>query len=655
VSTSRKEFGEAEKAFRQEGDEGSWAILRSRAQRIRLLTNPTWQDFLSFVLSLGAVILISVILVLLGWDTLRQTITIDPISVPKSFSEDKGISPDVASRRLQDAIDKVLAHINLPSATPQRSLSPSSTRNRDADLFAIPGQRANILQGSDLPTIVLPAVGASLDSFAITIQNFLGLGRRMQISGEFTLFEGHLGLVLRKNHHVIFSHASDGDPNHPELLLEQAAVAVIDETEPIMGAMIHNNFGNDRHREGKSEEAASEYRVAVTLDPGNAVPHYNLANVLAEQGNPGDAIDEYRVAIADNSRDTSALVNLGNVLEKLGELESGTKHLEEAVAAFRTALKGDTHSRAPLDWAATQSNLGNALAAIGERESGTAHLEEAIEAYRAALQELTRDRVPLDWAQTQNNLGRVLSTLGERESGTARLEEAIGAYRAALQQRTRDRVPLDWAQTQTNLGNALVALGEREASRARLEEAVVAFRAALEERTRDRAPLDWARTQTNLGNVLVALGERESGTARLEEAVAAYRAALEELTRDRVPLDWAQTQADLGNALLALGERESGTARLEAAVAAYRAALEELTRDRVPLDWAQTQADLGNALAALGERESGTARLEEAVAALDACLTITSPVWPPELLKSIRSQRENVQKRILERKALQKS
>ena len=37
----------------------------------------------------------------------------------------------------------------------------------------------------------------------------------------------------------------------------------------------------------------------------------------------------------------------------------------------------------------TQNNLGNALVALGERETGTARLEEAVAAYRAALEELT--------------------------------------------------------------------------------------------------------------------------------------------------------------------------------------------------------------------------------------------------------------------------
>ena len=56
----------------------------------------------------------------------------------------------------------------------------------------------------------------------------------------------------------------------------------------------------------------------------------------------------------------------------------------------------------------TQNNLGNALQSLGERESGTARLEEAVAAYRAALEERTRERVPLDWAMTQNNLGNAL-------------------------------------------------------------------------------------------------------------------------------------------------------------------------------------------------------------------------------------------------------
>jgi tetratricopeptide (TPR) repeat protein len=314
---------------------------------------------------------------------------------------------------------------------------------------------------------------------------------------------------------------------------------------------------------------------------------------------------------------------LGNALQTLGERESGTARLEEAVSAYRAALEERTRDRVPLDWAMTQNNLGNALATLGERASGTARLEEAVSAYRAALEERTRDRVPLDWAATQNNLGNVLQTLGGRESGTARLEEAVSAYRAALEELTQDRVPLDWATTLNNLGNVLWTLGGRESGTTRLEEAVSAYRAALEELTRDRVPLDWATTQNNLGAALQALGERESGTAWLEEAVSAYRAALEERTQDRVPLDWAMTQTNLGNALATLGGRESGTARLEEAVSAYRAALEERMRDRVPLDWAMSFGNQGVALMHLADRSDDTELAETALRQIEMARDVT--------------------------------
>jgi tetratricopeptide (TPR) repeat protein len=124
----------------------------------------------------------------------------------------------------------------------------------------------------------------------------------------------------------------------------------------------------------------------------------------------------------------------------------------------------------------TQNNLGVALRLLGERESGTARLQEAVDALLAALQECTRERVPLDWADTQNNLGTALTALGERESGTARLLEAIKAFRNALMERTRERVPLEWARTQSNLGIALRALGEHESETAHL---VAAWNACL--------------------------------------------------------------------------------------------------------------------------------------------------------------------------------
>ena len=314
--------------------------------------------------------------------------------------------------------------------------------------------------------------------------------------------------------------------------------------------------------------------------------------------------------VDDDDQRASLHVALGNALQTLGERESVSDRLEQAVAAYEAALRIYTRERAPLQWAGTQNNLGTALAALGRRKSGTDHLERAVAAYEAAFQEYTRECIPLDWAATQNNLGNTLQTLGERESGTARLEQAVAAYEAALQVHTRERVPLDWATTQNNLGAALQTLGERESGTARLERAVAVYEAALQERTRERVPLQWAATQNNLGNALQTLGERESGPDRLEQAIAAYEAALQERTRERVPPQWATTQNNLGATLAALGRRESDPARLEQAVAAYEAALQVYTREHMPHYWTMTRQALDDVLALLRERKAGSGTSE---------------------------------------------
>jgi exonuclease VII small subunit len=168
-----------------------------------------------------------------------------------------------------------------------------------------------------------------------------------------------------------------------------------------------------------------------------------------------------------------------------------------------------------------------ALATLGERESGTARLEEAVDAYRAALEERTRERVPLDWAMTQNNLG---AALGPSASGRAarrawrrRSPPTARRWRNGPASACRSTGP----RPRTTWASRSRALGERESGTERLEEAVAAYRAALEERTRERVPLDWAMTQMNLGLALWTLGERTKRRETLVDARAAIAGAFE--------------------------------------------------------------------------------------------------------------------------------
>ena len=201
-------------------------------------------------------------------------------------------------------------------------------------------------------------------------------------------------------------------------------------------------------------------------------------------------------------------------LYEYGRDRGSNVHLVAAIALRREqlALAGSADERG-----VALNNLGNALLGLGERESGTARLEEAVQAYRAALEERTRERVPLDWAATQNNLGNALSRLGERESGTARLEEAVaGLSRGAGGKDARAgsaRLGDDAEQSRQCALSARRA-GERDGAARGGGRRPIARRWRKGRASGFR--FDWAATQNNLGIALTSArraGERD-GAAR---------------------------------------------------------------------------------------------------------------------------------------------
>jgi exonuclease VII small subunit len=103
---------------------------------------------------------------------------------------------------------------------------------------------------------------------------------------------------------------------------------------------------------------------------------------------------------------------------------------------------------------------------LGERESGTARLEQAVAAYREALKERATMEAQLgkalkENATTQYQLGEALFMLGKRESGTARLEQAVAAYRAALDVFTKGGASDLLDDARRNLADAETLLAER--------------------------------------------------------------------------------------------------------------------------------------------------------------------------------------------------
>jgi tetratricopeptide (TPR) repeat protein len=88
---------------------------------------------------------------------------------------------------------------------------------------------------------------------------------------------------------------------------------------------------------------------------------------------------------------------LADAFLTLGEQAGLNEPLTEAINLYQSILQSPASRDDPLDWAMTQNNLGAALLRLGERESGTARLEEAVAAYREAQVVWTGAAVPKSW------------------------------------------------------------------------------------------------------------------------------------------------------------------------------------------------------------------------------------------------------------------
>lgn len=130
------------------------------------------------------------------------------------------------------------------------------------------------------------------------------------------------------------------------------------------------------------------------------------ANALAELERVGDARNgfgpEIRFEAAESLRD-------------YGYQRGVNAPIYVAIAVYRGLLEGEcARDKRPSEWATLQNSLGAAFSMLGERESGTARLEEAVAAYHEALKEWTREAHARGHGIAQANLTRALALMEQR-------------------------------------------------------------------------------------------------------------------------------------------------------------------------------------------------------------------------------------------------
>jgi tetratricopeptide (TPR) repeat protein/pimeloyl-ACP methyl ester carboxylesterase len=209
-------------------------------------------------------------------------------------------------------------------------------------------------------------------------------------------------------------------------------------------------------------ERAEAERLEASVRSGIALLEAGLEQDILRRDAPAAARRVEKIVALEHPDDASArfaaLRERQDTFHVRGRDKGINLDLGVAIEIARLALVA---ARGADERGTALNDLGLALRVLGERESGTGRLEEAVITYREALKEWTRERVPLAWAWIQNNLGNALWTLGARESGTERLEQAVAAYREALKERTRERVALQGSQPENYDGNGNHYLGAR--------------------------------------------------------------------------------------------------------------------------------------------------------------------------------------------------
>jgi tetratricopeptide (TPR) repeat protein len=437
-----------------------------------------------------------VICILVVQELSRDLVTIEPISVPKTLS-DNGFTPEVASHRLLDAIG------NFP-----RTIRTNSSRQLDDIPSSM--QTLNITPRDELQDFVVPTIGLSLNAIVSSIRSVLHSASGQSISGEIILHDNLAWLRLRVDGEPVFTSTTGVAPESLDELLTAAAPAVIEKIKPYVAAValyhdhpeqavekaqdiidrVTASDANARlketdlnvewsyilkanyHSDRKDYIQAEKFlRKALALNWSNWTAHADLGNILRSQGKLAEAIRQYDRSISINPTSAAVHNNLGNALSD--KARSDGKY-GDAIAEYRRAIDLDRKYSLP------HNNLGFALHLQGDPV-------EAIAEYRRAI------AIDPKYAQAHLNLGNILHDRADNV-------EAAAEYRRAID------IDPKFASAHYDLAIVLRAQDK-------LDDAIAEYQRAIEINPK------YVQAYNNLGMIFYDQG-------KLDEAIAEYRRAL---------------------------------------------------------------------------------------------------------------------------------
>ncbi len=96
----------------------------------------------------------------------------------------------------------------------------------------------------------------------------------------------------------------------------------------------HDSLGDFLARQGRSDDAAVQFRAALAIRPDDLPANLNLATLEANRGNLQDAIERYQMVAryaADTSLRATAYGNLGSAYRQIGDSARAKQCYEAAL------------------------------------------------------------------------------------------------------------------------------------------------------------------------------------------------------------------------------------------------------------------------------------------------------------------------------------
>jgi tetratricopeptide (TPR) repeat protein len=412
-------------------------------------------QFSGFVIrALPAAILIYLVLALITASR-RNSIDIQPISVSEQLA-DSGYTSTVAAQRLADSIRRIVVRAGTSMEAPE--ISP-------------PQFQAVGPPGPKLPEVTVREVGFQPEAIAAWLQNWLGLGHRVEVSGEIIESPQGLRLMVRLNERPVFDstdvHYPRNDPHdlsrEADALFESAArklleliapffvAAAIYPDDPVTSqgiayriiattsisnresrhivARAQNLLGvvaehQKDHDPNWSRNAKAEYRRAIEIDPSFILPYSHLAALLYDEGHCREARNQLEEVVKRDPNDAGPHLDLGDANFCVQEYNKAEQEYLRAVQ-----IRQHDISRDPMSTPAHRQ-MAYALGALSEihfrelkRDIAIREQDEALAVHRRSIELDQYDWIAhYDYVLTLARVARYIDAIPENEVERLRKE-----------------------------------------------------------------------------------------------------------------------------------------------------------------------------------------------------------------------------------------